>query len=191
MSHPVILVHGIFNSGYVFYSLKKKLEAKGLQCFAPDLKPLDGRKGIENWALQLKTAINNQYGETRKITLIGFSMGGIVARYYLQSFEGYKRVGSFFTISSPHHGSYLAYLYPGKGTKQLRPGNNFLNNLEKGEEVYQDMSVYSYWTPFDLMIIPASSSVWKIANNKKYYCLFHLQMLFHKPLAEDICKIII
>jgi triacylglycerol lipase len=118
-------------------------------------------------------------------------MGGIVARYYLQSLEGYKRVGSIITVSSPHHGSYLAYLYPGKGTKQLRPDNNFLDNLEKGEQVYQDISVFSYWTPFDLMIIPASSSVWKIANNKKYYCLFHLQMLFHKPLAEDICKIIV
>ncbi len=191
MSQSIVLVHGIFNSSYVFYSLKKILESKGLKCFAPDLKPLDGRKGIENWALQLKKAINNEYGETKKITLIGFSMGGIVARYYLQSLEGHKRIRSFITISSPHHGSYLAYLYPGKGTKQLRPSNDFLDNLEQGEELYQNISVYSYWTPFDQMIIPASSSVWKIANNKKYYCLFHLQMLFHKPLAEDICKNIV
>ncbi len=190
MSQSIVLVHGIFNSSYVFYCLKKRLEAKGWKCFTPDLKPFDCRKGIENWALQLKNAIDKKYGENHKIILIGFSMGGIAARYYLQNLEGHKRVGLFITISSPHYGSYLAYLYPGKGTRQLRPGNNFLDSLEKGEQIYHGISLYSYWTPFDLMIIPATSSVWKIANNKRYFCLFHLQMLFDKPLAEDICKII-
>ncbi|WP_349431418.1 alpha/beta fold hydrolase [Methylomarinum sp. Ch1-1] len=191
MSHRTVLVHGIFNSAYVFTVMRKRLEARGIECFAPSLKPRDGRHGIEDLALKLKTAIDERFGEDQSIHLIGFSMGGIVARYYLQKLEGHQRVKLFFTISSPHHGSYLAYCYPGKGARDLRPNSVLLQNLQGDDDKYQCMRVYSYWTPFDLMIIPPSSSIWPLAENKQFRSLLHIMMLFNRSLTEHISRVIL
>jgi len=84
MQYRVMLVHGIFNSGYVFCSMRKQLEARGIDCFAPNLKPRDGRHGIEDLAIKLNSEIDQRLGKRYPVLLIGFSMGGIVARYYLQ-----------------------------------------------------------------------------------------------------------
>nr|WP_305907362.1 alpha/beta fold hydrolase [Methylomarinum sp. Ch1-1]MDP4520104.1 hypothetical protein [Methylomarinum sp. Ch1-1] len=108
MSHRTVLVHGIFNSAYVFTVMRKRLEARGIECFAPSLKPRDGRHGIEDLALKLKTAIDERFGEDQSIHLIGFSMGGIVARYYLQKLEGHQRVKLF----SPFHRPIMAVIWP-------------------------------------------------------------------------------
>ena len=186
MKHRIVLVHGIFNSAYVFYSMRKRLEAQGIECFAPSLKPRDGHHGVADLALKLKYEIDNRFGEDDPIDVLGFSMGGIVARYYLQKLGGYNRTKRFFTVSSPHHGSYLAYFYPGKGAMDLRPNSWLLRCLQANEDRYRDMQVYSFWTPFDLMIVPPSSSVWPIAENKQFRSPLHILMLFNRSLADYI-----
>ena len=102
--------------------------------------------------------LNNLEADS-KFVLIGFSMGGIICRYYLQELGGIKRVEKLFTISSPHHGSYLSYFYPGKGMKQLRPRSEFLKNLETKELLLKSLNLFSYRTPLDLMIIPNNLSL--------------------------------
>ncbi|WP_036300142.1 esterase/lipase family protein [Methylomarinum vadi] len=183
MKPRIVLVHGIFNSGYVFYAMRKRLEAKGIECFTPSLKPRDGRHGIEDLALKLKREIDHRYGSDDPINLLGFSMGGIVARYYLQKLAGHERVTRFFTVSAPHHGSYLAYCYPGQGARDLRPNSWLLRSLMADEDRYRHLQLYSFWTPFDLMIIPPSSSVWAVADNKQFYSPLHLLMLFNRSLV--------
>ena len=44
-----------------------------------------------------------------KVILIGFSMGGLAARAYLQN-DQYKKASALVTICTPHAGSFLAYL---------------------------------------------------------------------------------
>lgn len=191
MNHPVVLVHGIFNSGYVFSVMRRRLEARGIECFTPCLQPRDGRHGIEDLAVKLKQHIDSRYGKDSPIHLIGFSMGGIVARYYLQKLAGHTRVRQFFTISAPHHGSYLAYGYPGQGARDLRPNSWLLRSLQADDRQFRHIALYSFWTPFDLMIIPPSSSIWPIAENKRFYSPLHILMLFNRSLADYIgCRIL-
>ena len=182
----IVLVHGLLNTGKIFFLMKRILEKRGLECFAPDLKPIDARYGLEDLSKKLKDKINSQLGEAGKFILIGFSMGGIVARYYLQYLGGASQVDYFFSISTPHHGSKLAYLYPGKGMKQLRSNSSFINKLEENESILKDIKLFSYWTPLDLIIIPSSSSRWEIAENKKFFSLLHLLMVFNKKVVSDI-----
>ena len=182
----VVMVHGIFNSGAIFNRMKNIFTANGLNCFVPELKPSDARYGLDDLANKLKNEIDIKLGNNSEFILVAFSMGGIVARYYLQNLGGLKRVKQFFTISAPHHGSYLGYFYPGKGAKQLRPGSDFINKLNAGESVFNSMEVYSYWTPFDLSIIPSTSSLWKVAENKMYYSLLHPLMVYNRRLIKDI-----
>ncbi len=186
MPHTVVLVHGIFNTGYVFHYLKKQLQQDGHQCFTPNFKPRDGRHGIEDWAQQLSRFIDENIAEGHSIVLVGFSMGGIVSRYFLQKMGGAERVSHFISISSPHHGSYLGYGYFGKAAKQLRPHSALLNDLNASQEGLKKTHCYSLWTPFDLMIVPAHSSVWCMAENHKFYSPLHLHMLFNKKVAVKI-----
>ncbi|MCJ8273395.1 MAG: lipase, partial [Psychrosphaera sp.] len=87
----IVLVHGIMNTGHVMFYLKRCLEKQGYDCYAPTLWPIDGNKGIEHAAQTLKTGIEKRFGQAQNITVIGFSMGGIVARYYLQKLGGASR----------------------------------------------------------------------------------------------------
>ncbi len=186
----IVLVHGFISTSKIFLLMKKKFEEYGFNCFAPTLKPIDAKLGIEDLGKKLGAEINRVLGQDARFTLIGFSMGGIVSRYYLQELEGIKRVDKFITISTPHHGSYMAYLYFGKGARQLRPNSNFLKELESKEILLKQIKNYSLRTPFDLMIIPSSSSIWNLAINKKYFSLFHAYMLFNPNVIKDLYKLI-
>lgn len=170
--------------------MKKKLSRQGFNCVTPKLKPIDARYGIEDQAVKLRDKINIELGETSKFILIGFSMGGIICRYYLQELGGINRVEKFISISTPHHGTYTAYFYPGIGTKQLRPKSQLLENLKKKERSFNNIRMYSFRTPFDLMIIPSKSSEWEIAENRKYFSPIHSLMLFNPKLIGNIQSIL-
>lgn len=184
----IILVHGIFDTGKIFDSLISKLEVNGHQCYAPDLKPSDAKLGIADLSEKLKKYIDQQIGVDEPIAVIGFSMGTIVSRYYLQQLDGYKRTKAFFSISGPHKGTLTAYFYPGEGVKDLRPNSRLLNDLAKSENKLSHIALYSYRTPFDAMIVPSKSSDWLIARNVKTNVLLHNFMLKDRIVCEHIAR---
>lgn len=182
----VVMVHGIFEDGKAFDSLKRRLETHGIQCFVPRLKPADGRGGLDKLAEGLKADIDKEFGETDKFALVAFSMGGLVSRYYLQHLGGAERCEEFITISTPHHGTNAAYTYPSKGAFQMRPGSDFIRKLEDTEETLGDIPITSYRTPMDLIILPAASSVWSRAENRSYNVALHPLMLHTSSVLSDI-----
>lgn len=186
----IVLVHGFISTGKIFFYIKKKLEAQGHKCFAPTLKPIDAKHGIEDLAIKLNNYILNNLEADSKFALIGFSMGGIICRYYLQEQGGIARVNKLITISTPHHGSYLSYIYPGKGMKQLRPRSEFLKKLETKEFLLNSIALFSYRTPLDLMIIPNNSSLWDIATNKRFVSIMHSSMLINSKLVKEILSVL-
>ncbi|GIU23936.1 alpha/beta hydrolase [Shewanella colwelliana] len=183
----LVLVHGIFNTGHVMAWMKKRFEQQGHECFNPTIAPFDGRHGIEYAASVLKSAIDQRFGNHAEIVLVGFSMGGIVARYYLQLLGGAERTRSLYSISSPHNGSYLAYLpYPSKGIKQLRPNSALLQALDCHVDGLSKVQLYSFRTPMDLTIVPSRSSHWPLASNKVFMVPLHLSMIFSRRIVDEI-----
>lgn len=182
----VVLVHGIFETGAGFRTLKKNLEKRGFECFVPRLRPSDGRHGLHQLALALQQDIDTKFGPKDPIHLVAFSMGGIVSRQYLQVLGGASRCKNFITISSPHHGTKAAWLYPSQGAVEMRPGSPFLANLEKTEDRLGKIPVASYRTPMDLIILPPTSSVWDRAENIEFPILMHPLMITSKTVISDI-----
>ncbi len=182
------MVHGIFEDGKAFDSLKRRLEYHGIECYVPQLKPADGRGGLENLAQGLQRDIEKEFGTEEPFGLVAFSMGGLVSRYYLQELGGADRCETFMTISTPHHGTKVAYTYPTKGAQQMRPGSEFLQKLHASEKNLKDIPIVSYRTPLDLIIIPTDSSVWERAENRSYNVALHPLMLHTKPVLDDIEK---
>jgi triacylglycerol lipase len=183
-----VLVHGIFQSERrCFGFLRHDLEKRGIECLVPSLKPADGRHGLPAMAQQLKREIDARFGNER-VVVVGFSMGGLISRHYLQMLGGADRCDAFFSISSPHHGTQAALLFYGEGARQMRPGSEFLKRLAETEHRLGDMPVVSYRTPADLIILPSTSSEWRRAENIRIPCPLHPMMTFSPRLRKDVLR---
>jgi triacylglycerol lipase len=182
----VVLVHGIFETGSNFRMMRKRLQNKGFDCLIPQLKPSDGRGGLEKLAAGLREDINRHFGPDEPFSIVGFSMGGIVSRHYLQKLGGASRCRGLITISSPHQGTHAAWLYPSAGAVQMRPGSTFLAELAASDSILGTMPVASYRTPMDLVILPANHSFWARAENLQFPVLLHPLMLNDRQVLDDI-----
>jgi triacylglycerol lipase len=184
----VVLVHGILDTGRVFRSLVAHLTALGAECLTPTLEPSDGRDGLEDLAGKLTRAVDARWGPEQPIDVIGFSMGGLIARYYLQELGGYHRTRRFFAISTPFAGTFWSHFYPGRGAAQMVPGSGFLTQLEQTADLLDGIEAYSFWTPFDLVVIPPTSSVWPRAENIRVLAPCHPCMLWSGDLRGLIAS---
>ena len=157
--HPVILVHGLNDRESVFKKMVNYLSSLGWSVATINLTPNTGQERLENLAQQLQEYINSQFEPIQPIDLIGFSMGGLVTRYYLQRLGGVERVKRYISISAPNQGTLTAYLLPYSGITQMRPKSSFLTDLNQDYyQIAQKVQVTTVWTQWDLIIVPAVSS---------------------------------
>ncbi len=155
---PVVLVHGIWNTARIFGPLKAHLERQGCTVYALSMKPNNGDAPLEVLAEQVAAFIDSTLGLQQPFDLIGFSMGGLISRYYVQRLGGLARVRRFITVSAPHRGTWLGLLSHRRGVRQMRPGSPFLSSLNLDIHQLQSIAFISLWTPFDLLILPPWSS---------------------------------
>jgi len=210
MKQSIVLVHGIDDTAKCLHKMAVFFRSKGFETFEFEYKPNDGSEPLEELAEHLKRFIGekvkNEYGKgtsaQKNITLVGFSMGGIISRYYVQRLGGDTRVQNLITLSSPHHGTIWAYLLRRKGVKQMRVGSKFLKDLNADVEVFGSERSYghgkesnqtsvsskvkfiSLYTPLDLMIVPAQSSRVNFGESKRVWVLAHPLMIRSKKVME-------
>lgn len=156
--HPVILVHGIDDTAAVFRTMAPYLVSQGWQVHHPNLTPSNGDVGLDVLAGQLADYVQQVIPAGQPFDLVGFSMGGIISRYFVQRLGGLERVRRFVTISSPHCGTWTAYLRPNLGASQMCVKSPFLCDLNRDVDCLERLNFTSIWTPLDLMILPARSS---------------------------------
>jgi triacylglycerol lipase len=169
----VVMVHGFLDTGRLFRVFANNLRAEGHVCHVPTLRPRDGRLGIPDLSAKLAAHIDTNVPADSPLALVGFSMGAIVARHYLQDGGLARPVKAFFSIAGPHSGTPSAYLYPGMGTRQMRPSSEFLKGLDCGVRALGAIPVYTYRTPFDLMVLPPRASRIPAGKEVVVWCPLH------------------
>lgn len=186
----VVLIHGIFDTRIGLPSLYQAIVNDGYECLMPSLKPVDGRDGLEPMARQLQKEIDRKWGTSCEFSLVAFSMGGLISRYYLQELGGASRCQGLYTIATPHNGSYVAYLYPGRGTSQMRPDSEFIFQLKRSEHVYDTLEIptTSYRSAVDIVMIPLESPVWHRSDNVRLWSPLHPALLWDKTLHRDLLR---
>jgi len=160
----VLLIHGLDDTEAVFHRLRADLQRQGWTVHCLNLVPNNGDAGLDVLARQIVQYVESNVEAEQCIDLVGFSMGGLVARYYIQRLGGMQRVRRLITISSPHNGTWNAFLRGNEGARQMRPGSGFLRDLNRDAEMLDCLDFTSIWTPFDLMILPARSSVMPVGR---------------------------
>ncbi|MBO1061647.1 MAG: esterase/lipase family protein [Aphanizomenon sp.] len=175
--NPVLLVHGINDTGAVFNKMAFYLRQQGLSVYTVDLIPNNGSEVLEKLAQQVANYVNDTFEAARPVDIVGFSMGGIVSRYYIQRLGGINKVQRFITISSPHKGTIIAYGTWLAGAVQMRPNSDFINDLNADFKMLKQLNFTSIWTPYDLMILPATSSRLGIGKEVTIPVILHPLML--------------
>ncbi|MEO0840257.1 MAG: triacylglycerol lipase [Cyanobacteria bacterium J06643_5] len=186
--NPVLLVHGIWDTGKVFRKMIPFLKERGLTVYDLDLSPNDGSKGLDDLAEQVATKVKSTFGGEQTFDLLGFSMGGIVSRYYVQRLGGINRVKRFITLSAPNHGTLTGYFNQGLGCVQMRPNSVLLKDLNSDAQMLSQINFTSIWTPYDTMIFPASSSKMSVGDNLTVPVLVHAWMLTDKKSLSAIAN---
>lgn len=174
----VVLVHGLWNTVNIFWQLRLYLEEQGWGVHAVNLVPNNGDIGIEQQAYQLKTFVEQSLDSQSTFYLLGFSMGGLVSRYYLQRLGGLQRVRRFIGVAVPHYGSALAWFRWNTGGRQMRPGSTFLADLNRDMDHLSVCRPLSLWTPYDLLVVPAYHCRLPIGESQRLLVRTHNQMLW-------------
>jgi pimeloyl-ACP methyl ester carboxylesterase len=108
---PVLLLHGLFDNRAVFAPLRRTLRAHGHEhVHAVNYNPLsvDVHQAAERFGRQVVLARRAYGGE--RVTVVGHSLGGLIARYYVQLLGGGEHVHSVVTLGTPHQGTHSALL---------------------------------------------------------------------------------
>ena len=156
--NPIILIHGLWNNSSIFSSISSKLDDIGVEYFAPTLKHSYGMTSIIDLTNILNELILEKYGLEKKLDILGFSMGGIIGRYWLQKFNGYKRTRRFISIGSPHKGTFIAQLvpkFPFRGISEMKIKSKFLRELAKNDFLLDDIECINFFTYWDFMVFPS------------------------------------
>ena len=182
---PVILVHGIYSSSRDMTRLARHLEREGREVFAVDFKRSDGRVSLDELARELAGFIEARVPEG-SFDLVGFSMGGLISRYYVQRLADPRRVAHFVSLAAPHQGTAMAGINRLPGILQMRRGSDFLRDLERDREALAQIKFTSFYTPLDLMILPARSSELPQARNVRIWALAHPSLILEKRCLRAI-----
>jgi triacylglycerol lipase len=183
---PVLLVHGFSDSAVSMNIIGQRLARSGWKIYTMSLVPSDGSASLENLAGQLAAYIDQTFPNRSGINLVGFSMGGIVCRYYVQKLDPTHRVERFVTISAPHHGTWTAYLSKKAGCVEMRPGSAFLNSLNSDLDRLRRVRFMSLWTPLDLVILPASSSRMSVGRQTRIWAAAHPLMILQRQSIDTV-----
>jgi hypothetical protein len=151
---PILLVHGMIDNRVIFTVLRRRLRRRGFgKVFTLNYPPTTN--DIRSAARDLSGAIEDLVAQTgyERIHVVGHSLGGLIARYYVQRLGGDERVHTLVTLGSPHSGTLTASVLPFRLFRQLRPGSDLYAELAQPATGCRTRFV-AYWTQLDQLILP-------------------------------------
>ena len=183
---PILLLHGCIMRGGTLFFIQNQLQKDGWNpVYTWNYMP--PFKNIPYYAEKLKDKVDEILRRTThtKITLICHSMGGLIARYYINFLEGKSSVDKLITLGTPHKGTQLWSFSYNPCVLDMRPGSDFLKKLRA---IPLNIKVLSIYSSFDAIVLPYRNSILKRKNvvNKEFDNLWHMRLIFSPKVYEEI-----
>ena len=192
---PLVLVHGLLDTSAVFDALQRELGGRRDPLLIPDLPMRLGRTSVEEGAERLGRAIEAAFGREQPLDVLGFSMGGVIARYWIQRLGGYRRTRRFLSVGSPQQGTLTAQPWPGwlfGGIADLKWGSTLLQMLNGDLDPLRRIECHSYYSPLDLVVLPGWRAVLPVGAVSMLPVPTHPQLMRDpaaiKPLAKELLR---
>ena len=189
--NPIILIHGLWNTSSIFSFITSKLDEQGVDYFAPTLNHSFGMTSIVELTNLMDQLILEKYGLQQEIDVLGFSMGGVIGRYWINKFNGYKRTKRFITIGSPHNGTLASQLvpkYPFRGISEMKINSSLLRDLAKYDYFLNDIDCISFFTFWDLMVFPGWRANLNVGEKISLNIFKHRNLVRNPAAVERIIE---
>jgi pimeloyl-ACP methyl ester carboxylesterase len=124
----VVLLHGLFATAGVLRPLRRSIEQSAAGAHTAAFSYAPG-PGVESVARRLGELVRWLPSGVR-IHLVGHSLGGLAARWFVQELGGDPRVAQTISLASPFRGTRHARLLPGPAGRDITPGSELLQRLE-------------------------------------------------------------
>ncbi|MEU9418308.1 alpha/beta fold hydrolase [Streptomyces sp. NPDC048272] len=156
---PVLLLHGFNDNRSIFVLLRRALGADGLRRvetynYSPFTRDL--RATARHLARRVEDLCERSGQE--RVDLVGHSLGGLVARYYVQRLGGDVRVRTLVTLGTPHAGTRVApFMNAHPLVRQMRPGSAVMAELAAPSPGCRTRCV-AFWSEFDAIMAPTGTA---------------------------------
>ncbi|MFH8804454.1 esterase/lipase family protein [Streptomyces sp. NPDC017936] len=188
---PVVLLHGFIDNRSVFVLLRRSLAQHGRhRVESLNYSPLtcDIRIAAELLGRHIEE-ICERTGSSR-VDVVGHSLGGLIARYYVQRLGGDARVRTLVTLGTPHGGTRVAPLANAHPiVRQMRPGSQVIEELSRPAAGCRTRFV-SFWSDLDHLMVPLEAARIDhpdlLAENVQVSGIGHLALPVHPAVATGI-----
>ncbi|MBW2272983.1 MAG: alpha/beta fold hydrolase [Deltaproteobacteria bacterium] len=182
----LVFVHGLAANRAGFLPLQAFLRSRGHQ----RQLALNYRSAgsVEALALRLKRELDAKVRGGR-IDMVAHSMGGLVARFYLQQLGGARRVDRLITLGTPHRGTHAANFVPSALVRQLLPESPFIRHLN-GLPAPQGLQVSSIVAGRDVLVQPTEAASCPFGETIRFDELGHVELLFRPRVFAEIRAIL-
>lgn len=180
---PIILLHGLFQNRACWLWAVHCLNKRGFtQVYTLNLPPWKDMEVLTEILAKKIDLIRHASGKDR-VHLVGHSMGGIIARNYIQLRGGASRVDRCVLLGSPCTGSKLAPFGLSGLAALVIPGSEFLTRLNQApmEKAADFASIYSR---HDNIVLPYTNGRLQGAHNIELSTTGHVG-LFHSTRVFD------
>ena len=153
---PVVLVPGYLMNRSCMTFLASRLLKSGRSAFTLNIPTT---RGVEECASRLAYFVEEVVRETGsvQVDIVAYSLGGLVARYYVERLKGHARVRRVVTLGTAHRGTELAVLGIGRSARQMKPGSDLLADLQAAG-LHESVDYTSLWSTFDPFVLPPDSA---------------------------------
>ena len=196
MHPPLVLVHGLLDSPEVFRPLRRHLGGRRPDLLIPALPMRFGLTPVREAALHLQQQIEAVAPGAGPLDVLGFSMGGVIARSWIQQLGGQRRVRRFIGLGSPQQGTWTAQPWPRRvfrGLADLRFGSALLQELNSDLEGLRGVECHSFYSALDLAVLPGWRAVLPVGTARELPVATHPQLLRDpaalRPLAQELLRI--
>ena len=190
---PIFLIHGLWNNPKLFEKLIKKIRDDDYELHRPHLPHKFGKTSLRQLASDLDSKIKQLVGSEIEIDIVGFSMGGLISRFWLQNYGGFLRTKRFFSIGTPHYGTYTAQMIPAflmPGIAEMKRGSSFLSQLNNDQSSLEKVECTSFFTKWDLMSFPGWQSKLSIGDSYQLPVLTHKELITNPSSLDILVKMI-
>ena len=188
--NTIIFVHGLWDDSRVFKKLIDLLDSSDLELLTPTFPHKFGRTSIKKLAQDLDKYVLESCGSEIDVDLLGFSMGGLIGRFWIQNLGGARRVRRFLSVGSPHNGTLTAQLIPSwllSGVSEMKRGSSLLRDLNEDLTLLKEVDCISFFSTSDLMVFPGSEAKLPIGISHSIPVLTHKELISH-PASLSILK---
>ena len=181
---PILFLHGVFHNPSTFTWIRRKLRREGF-CDFGEINLFNSLRSIEHNARRVASAVEKlkTRNRCRKVDIVAHSMGGIVARYYLQKLGGEKNVRNLITLATPHQGIPWARYSVFPGIRELAPEHPTLLSLQKAP-MPKTTQLVAISGELDILMRPSGCDTWKGIRNIRLKDVGHAGLLFSDRVIQ-------